>query len=47
MCVVESGFRELTGSDEERAKYAGENTRGWRGLVCDARGQVTRSGAAG
>ena len=27
--VVESGFRELEGSEEEKAKYAGENERGW------------------
>lgn len=28
--VVESGFRELDGSDQEKAKYAEENTQGWR-----------------
>ena len=28
--VVESGFRELSGSDAERAKYAEENTGGWK-----------------
>ncbi|HSE80957.1 MAG TPA: SRPBCC domain-containing protein [Gaiellaceae bacterium] len=27
--VVESGFRELERSEEEKAKYAGENERGW------------------
>jgi uncharacterized protein YndB with AHSA1/START domain len=27
--VVESGFRTLEGSDEERAKYAEGNTQGW------------------
>ena len=28
--VVESGFLELDGSDEARAKYAEENTGGWK-----------------
>ena len=27
--VVESGFRELDGTDEEKAEYAEGNTRGW------------------
>jgi uncharacterized protein YndB with AHSA1/START domain len=27
--VVESGFRELEGSEDEQAKYAEENTQGW------------------
>ena len=27
--VVESGFQELEGSEEEKAKYAEENTKGW------------------
>ncbi len=28
--VVESGFPTLAGSDEEKAKYAEENTQGWK-----------------
>ncbi len=28
--VVESGFRELERPDEEKAKYAEENTEGWK-----------------
>lgn len=28
--VVESGFRELDLPEDERARYAGENTEGWR-----------------
>jgi uncharacterized protein YndB with AHSA1/START domain len=28
--VVESGFRKLHGTDEEKAKYAEGNTEGWR-----------------
>jgi uncharacterized protein YndB with AHSA1/START domain len=27
--VVESGFDRLNGAEEERARYAGENTEGW------------------
>ena len=29
LLVVESGFRELEGTDEEKAEYAEGNTRGW------------------
>ena len=43
--VVESGFRELTGSDEERAKYAGENTEGWRSELAELASYVTRRAA--
>jgi uncharacterized protein YndB with AHSA1/START domain len=28
--VVESGFQELEGTEEEKARYAEENTRGWK-----------------
>jgi uncharacterized protein YndB with AHSA1/START domain len=33
--VVESGFRELSGSDAERAKYAEENTGGWKSELAE------------
>jgi uncharacterized protein YndB with AHSA1/START domain len=35
--VVESGFAELDGSDDEKAKYAQENTRGWKAELDDLR----------
>ncbi|WP_236541554.1 hypothetical protein [Spiractinospora alimapuensis] len=30
MRIVESGFAALHGSDEERRRYAEENTQGWQ-----------------
>jgi uncharacterized protein YndB with AHSA1/START domain len=43
--VVESGFRELSGSDEERAKYADENTEGWRSELAELASYVARRAA--
>ena len=33
--VVESGFRELEGTDAEKAKYAEENTGGWKSELAE------------
>jgi uncharacterized protein YndB with AHSA1/START domain len=33
--VVESGFRSLDGTDEQRAKYAEENTGGWKSELAE------------
>jgi uncharacterized protein YndB with AHSA1/START domain len=35
--VVESGFAELDGSEDEKAKHAEENTRGWKAELDDLR----------
>ena len=43
--VVESGFRTLSGSDEEREKYAAENTGGWKAELAELAGYVTRRAA--
>lgn len=39
--VVESGFRELAGSEEEKARYAGENTQGWQRELDELREYVS------
>jgi uncharacterized protein YndB with AHSA1/START domain len=38
--VVESGFQALEGSDEENAKYAEENTGGWKHELAELRDYV-------
>jgi uncharacterized protein YndB with AHSA1/START domain len=40
--VVESGFRELTGTTEEKAEYAAGNVEGWRAELGELRDYVTR-----
>jgi len=40
--VVESGFPELEGSEDEKAKYAAENTRGWNLELGDLREYVSK-----
>jgi uncharacterized protein YndB with AHSA1/START domain len=40
--VVESGFAELDGSDDEKAKYAEENTQGWRVELDELREYVSK-----
>jgi uncharacterized protein YndB with AHSA1/START domain len=39
--VVESGFRDLSSSDEERAKYADENHEGWAMELAELASYVT------
>jgi uncharacterized protein YndB with AHSA1/START domain len=43
--VVESGFRALTGSDADRAKYAEENTGGWKSELAELAGYVLQRAA--
>lgn len=46
--VVETGFRRLDLADEEKAKYAEENTQGWTSELDDLREYVGRlAGVAG
>ena len=40
--VVESGFRELTWSEDKKARYAGENTRGWQLELDELREYVSK-----
>jgi uncharacterized protein YndB with AHSA1/START domain len=40
--VVESGFRELAGTDAERAKYAHENTGGWESELAELAAYTTQ-----
>jgi uncharacterized protein YndB with AHSA1/START domain len=40
--VVESGFRELTWSGDEKARYADENTRGWQLELDELREYVSK-----
>jgi uncharacterized protein YndB with AHSA1/START domain len=43
--VVESGFRELDLSDEERAKYAAGNIEGWASELSELAGYAARRAA--
>lgn len=43
--VVESGFRELDGSEEERAKHAADNTKGWASELSELVGYLARQSA--
>jgi uncharacterized protein YndB with AHSA1/START domain len=43
--VVESGFRELAGSDTERAKYAEENTGGWKSELAELASYIVQRAA--
>ena len=43
--VVESGFRDLDLSDEERAKYAAGNVEGWKQELDELIGYVARRAA--
>jgi hypothetical protein len=40
--VVESGFEQLEGSQEESAKYADENQRGWEFELGELRDYVSK-----
>jgi len=40
--VVESGFRDLDGTDDTRAKYAEENTGGWKSELAELATYVAR-----
>ena len=44
--VVESGFRELDGTDEEKAEYAEGNTRGWAKELGELREYVSEHAGA-
>jgi uncharacterized protein YndB with AHSA1/START domain len=43
--VVESGFRELAGSEAERAKYAEENTGGWKSELAELASYIVQRAA--
>lgn len=43
--VVESGFRGVRGTDEEREQYAAENTGGWESELAELANYVTRRAA--
>jgi uncharacterized protein YndB with AHSA1/START domain len=40
--VVESGFTELDGSEDEKAKHAEENTQGWKAELGELREYVSK-----